>query len=139
MNELPKLEDFPAHNYDQLRYGDTDRQGHVNNAVFSTMYETGRMVVLDRARACNLPEGTSFVIARITIDFRAELFWPGQVDIGTAVKSIGNSSITLAQALYQAGKCVSTAESVMVQLGADHRAAPLGPELRAFMEKLKVK
>jgi len=139
MNEPPKLEDFPARNYDKLRYGDTDRQGHINNAVFSTMYETGRMVVLDHARACNLPAGTSFVIARITIDFRAELFWPGQVDIGTAISAIGNTSMTLSQALYQNGKCVSTAESVMVQLGADHRAAPLGPELREFLEKLKVK
>ncbi len=139
MSELPKLEDFPAHNYDKLRYGDTDRQGHINNAVFATMYETGRMVVLDHASTCNLPAGTSFVIARITINFRAELFWPGEVDIGTAVSAIGNSSITLSQALFQAGKCVSTAESVMVQLGADHRAAPIGAELREFLEKLKVK
>jgi acyl-CoA thioesterase FadM len=29
--------------YDKLRYNDTDRQGHVNNAIFATFFETGRV------------------------------------------------------------------------------------------------
>ncbi len=33
MTDQPKLEDFTYRTYDKLRYGDTDRQGHVNNAV----------------------------------------------------------------------------------------------------------
>ena len=28
------------------RYGDTDRQGHVNNAAFATFCETGRVLFL---------------------------------------------------------------------------------------------
>ena len=32
--------------YDKLRYGDTDRQGHINNAVFATFCETGRVMFL---------------------------------------------------------------------------------------------
>ncbi len=40
--ELPRLEEFPLRTSDKVRYGDTDRQGHVNNAVFSTFLETGR-------------------------------------------------------------------------------------------------
>lgn len=31
---------------DVIRYADTDRQGHVNNAVFSTFLETGRVDIL---------------------------------------------------------------------------------------------
>jgi len=140
MTPLPELSDFPAQDYDKLRYGDTDRQGHVNNAVFSTMYETGRMVVLDAASRTGLPPGFSFVIARITIDYRAELFWPGRVDIGTGVKAIGKTSITLVQALFQGGKCVSTADSVMVQIdGATHKAAALSDAMRAFMGDLVMK
>lgn len=41
-----KLEGFPFRSSDKLRYGDTDRQGHVNNAVFSTFLETGRVELL---------------------------------------------------------------------------------------------
>ena len=42
----PALSDFPFHTREKLRYGDTDRQGHVNNAVFATFFETGRVDML---------------------------------------------------------------------------------------------
>ena len=47
MTSLPKLSDFPSQTYDKLRYGDTDRQGHINNAVFVTFLETGRVATLE--------------------------------------------------------------------------------------------
>jgi acyl-CoA thioester hydrolase len=34
--------DFPFLTFDKIRYADTDRQGHVNNAVYATFLETGR-------------------------------------------------------------------------------------------------
>ncbi len=137
MNELPKLDNFPSRTYDKLRYGDTDRQGHVNNAVFVTLLETGRVSILDSIRPMREPH-LSFVIARLCIDYRAEIFWPGTVEIGTGVKSIGASSITFAQGLFQNGKCVATAESVVVQVDArTRRAAPLSDGLRQEYAALK--
>ena len=91
-NDAPRLEDFPARTSDKLRYGDTDRQGHVNNAVYSTFFETGRVEML-HAGDVPPPEGKAFVIARVTIDFQREVNWPGEVEIGTGVAAIGNSSI----------------------------------------------
>ena len=44
--EKIKYEEFPLKTYDKIRYADTDRQGHVNNAVFSTFLETGRVKIL---------------------------------------------------------------------------------------------
>ncbi len=52
----PTLEDFPHRTFDKLRYGDTDRQGHVNNAVFATFLETGRVEMLF-AREQGVPGG----------------------------------------------------------------------------------
>jgi acyl-CoA thioester hydrolase len=138
MTELT-YESFPARTYDKLRYGDTDRQGHINNAVFATLFETGRVAVFhDPARPLLAP-GRSFVIARITIDYKAEVFWPGTVEIGTAVKAIGNSSVTFFQALFQARKCVATAESVVVQVdAATRRSAPLDEAAKARLGTMKV-
>jgi acyl-CoA thioester hydrolase len=49
---------------------------------------------------------------------------------------LGNSSITFTQALFQNGQCVSTAESVVVQLdNRTRRSTPLGALVR---EKLQV-
>lgn len=43
MTDAPTLAAYPLHSRDKLRYGDTDRQGHINNAVFATFFETGRV------------------------------------------------------------------------------------------------
>jgi acyl-CoA thioester hydrolase len=108
-NEV-SLGDFPFRTFDKIRYADTDRQGHVNNAVFATLLETGRVEIL-----FELAEpGSSFVIARLTVEFRAEIRWPGTVSIGTRVGSVGRSSIKLEQGLFQDDRCVATAETVIV-------------------------
>lgn len=44
--EPTSIDDFPFRTYEKLRYVDTDRQGHVNNAVFASMLETGRVELL---------------------------------------------------------------------------------------------
>jgi acyl-CoA thioester hydrolase len=41
----PQLSDYPHRVDDVIRYGDLDPQGHVNNAVFSTYFESGRVAM----------------------------------------------------------------------------------------------
>ena len=81
MKEL-KLEDFPLRTFDKIRYADTDRQGHVNNANFSSFLETGRVEVLYNTDYPILVEGSSFVIASLKLEFLNEITWPGEVNIG---------------------------------------------------------
>ena len=112
----PTLADYPLRTSDKIRYADTDRQGHVNNAVFATFLETARAeIIYDRAAPLVEP-GTSFVIARLALDFRAEINWPGAVAIGTRVAHIGRSSFRLAHGLFQDDRCVATAEVVIVHV-----------------------
>ena len=120
------LADFPLKTYDKLRYADTDRQGHINNANFSTFLETGRVELLYNPEFPILTERTSFVIASLKLDFLSEMTWPGQVDIGTGVLKIGKSSLTLYQKLFQNEVCVANAETVIVQVDNEtRRSAPL--------------
>jgi acyl-CoA thioester hydrolase len=80
---------------ESVRYNDTDRQGHVNNAVFVTFLEAGRVSLLYNPKEEALtPEGTSFVLANLVLNFRGEILWPSEVRIGTTVSQIGNSSVT---------------------------------------------
>jgi acyl-CoA thioester hydrolase len=117
----PTLSSYPLRARDKLRYADTDRQGHVNNAVFSTLLETGRVELLYAASGPLHDAGCSFVIAILHLDFHGELTWPGEVEIGTRVDSIGRSSLTLEQALFQDGRCAATARTVIVQVNDDTR------------------
>ena len=110
------LADFSHRAVDKIRYGDTDRQGHVNNAVFATFFETGRVELLHMGEHPVTDDGCSFVLAHLGVDFRAELRWPGEVVIGTRVTKVGKSSIRLTQALFQGNECNATAETVVVQV-----------------------
>lgn len=101
---------------DTLRYGDMDPQRHVNNAVFSTFLESGRVSFLYDQDLALRAEGCEFVIVHLTIDFRAELRYPGTVDIGSRVLRIGRSSFTVGQGIFKGERCAATAESVLVQL-----------------------
>ncbi|WP_448954780.1 acyl-CoA thioesterase [Labrys neptuniae] len=138
MTSLPALADYAFIATDKLRYGDTDRQGHVNNAVFATFLETGRVELLHNSAAPMAEPGASFVLARVVLDFRAEVLWPGSVEIGTRVNTIGRSSITLDQAVFQNGRCVAEAQTVVVQVDAEtRRSRPLSAAAVERLQKLK--
>jgi acyl-CoA thioester hydrolase len=141
MNNLPKLQDFPAQDYDKLRYSDMDTQGHINNAVFTTLFETGRASLLGQPsiNAWNNQQ-YAYVLARLEVDYHAELRWPGIVHVGTAVKSIGRTSLVLAQSLFKDDTCVASALNVMVQIGkTSHRPEPFTDEIRAVLSSLMLK
>jgi len=134
-----KLSDFPLQTYDKIRYADTDRQGHVNNAVFSQCFETGRVELLyDPARPLH-DVGCTFVIASSKVEYLKEIVWPGTVEIGTAVTRIGTSSITLSQALFQNGLMVATGETIIVQVDpGTARSHPLSAVSRDVFERFIV-
>jgi acyl-CoA thioester hydrolase len=113
--QLP-LTAFPSVTFDKVRYGDTDRQGHVNNAVFATFFETGRVEMLYQPSHEFLSDNCSFVVAKSTLELLAEIHWPGQVDIGTGIVRVGNSSLVIAANLYQHGQLVATSETIVVQV-----------------------
>jgi acyl-CoA thioester hydrolase len=135
------LQQFPSISTDKLRYGDTDRQGHVNNAMFMTFLETGRVEVLHRPNSPIYDDNAEFVLVNVNLDLRGEIRWPGEVQIGTAVSKIGNSSITFHQQMFQNGVCVASADSVVVQMNTTTRKSqPLSETARtslsAFLLKL---
>jgi len=137
--ELPPAAERSSYSiwtYDKLRYCDTDRQGHVNNSVFSVFCETGRVMFLYDEELDLAGPGGIFVLARLEIDFRTELFHPGRIDIGTRVLGIGRTSFRLGQGIFNGDTCAATAQSVLVLMDeATRKAKPLTPQLRAWLEE----
>ena len=136
------LEEFPLISTDKLRYGDTDRQGHVNNAVFMTFLETGRVEVLHRPNSPIYDDNAEFVLVNVNLNLQGEIRWPGEVQIGTAVSKIGNTSITLYQQVFQNEICVASAESVVVQMNTTTRKSQALSEtartsLSAFLRQVE--
>ena len=110
----------------RLRFNDTDRLGHVNNAVFAVMLEQGRT---EFALEAGLPiesEGMALVIVRLELEFLREMAWPGTVTIETEVARVGNRSFTLQQRLISdSGLCARAVTVLVVMDRAARRAVPL--------------
>lgn len=137
---LPELNQFPGRTRDIIRFGDLDPQGHVNNTVFATFFETGRVAFLREPGNALSPPGTTSVLARLDINFLKELHWPGEVEIGTGIAEIGRSSFTFLQAIFHEGSCAATARATMVMIDATtRRSRPLPPEALARLETMKLR
>jgi acyl-CoA thioester hydrolase len=133
--KAPVSADFTFLTRDKLRYGDTDRQGHVNNAVYATFFETARVDMLMDGGADLMGENGAFVLARLVIDYRRELNWPGEVEIGTRVLSLGRSSLRLEHCVFSGAACVASGESVVVLTDeTTRRSKPFSVEARAWLE-----
>jgi acyl-CoA thioester hydrolase len=139
LNPLRPIEAYPSRTSADIRYSDLDRQGHVNNAVFATFSEVGRVAFMYDPERPLATEGRSFVVARLLIDFRAELFWPGSVEIGTGVLKVGRSSFTLAQGIFNDGRLVATAEAAIVMVDKEtRRSTPLPPQTVDVLQSLRL-
>ena len=135
MTDEPRIDDYPARTSMKLRYSDTDRQGHVNNTVFVTLLEAGRVDLFYDPAAPMAEPGTSFVIVRLELDYRREMHWPGEILIGTRVLSVGRSSFRMTQGLFQDAICVATSESVLVLMDdATRKSTPLSAATVARLE-----
>jgi len=125
----PRLGDFSITTVEKLRFADTDRNGHITNTVFAVCCQSARMELLCDPKRVPLPRNTQFVIAKLVLEFRAEMHWPGTVEIGTRVERVGRSSVSLAQALFMNERCAAIAHSVVALLDiATRRSVPLPEE-----------
>ncbi|CCD90359.1 putative thioesterase [Bradyrhizobium sp. ORS 375] len=135
MTETPRLEDFPYRLTDNVRFGDLDPNQHVNNAVYATYFETGRVTLMKDPRHGLTQEGLAWIMVRLDMHFRAELRWPGTIELGLGVVKLGRTSVTSEQVVFSDGRCVASATAVMVLIDElSRKPAPLTPKLIAALQ-----
>ena len=139
LDPTPRLEDFPYRLSDNVRFGDLDPNQHVNNAVYATYFETGRVTLMKDRGLGLMPEGLAWIMVRLDIHFRAELRWPGTIDLGLGVTKLGRTSVTFEQVVFSEGKCVASAQAVTVLIdNITRKPTPLTEDIiRSFRPWLK--
>jgi acyl-CoA thioester hydrolase len=130
-----QLEDFPYRLSDNVRFADLDPNQHVNNAVYASYFETGRVTLMKSPQYGLTPPGLAWIMVRLDIHFRAELRWPGQIELGLGVIKFGRTSVTFEQVVFSEGKCVASAKSVGVLL--DETTRKPTPLTAGIIEKFK--
>ena len=126
LDSEPILQDFPYRLTDNVRFADLDPNNHVNNAVYASYFETGRVTLMKDRSYGLMPEGLAWIMVRLDIHFRAELRWPGTIELGLGVAKFGRTSVTFEQVVFSDSRCVASARSVSVLLDeATRKPTPL--------------
>ena len=120
----------------EIRWRDLDAYGHVNNAVYLNYLEEVRDAWVQRTLG-GITDTWDFVLARVAIDFRAELTQDdGAVVVRCRLDSLGRASIrTREEILKLDGTVSATAESVIVPRDPKAgKSRPLTDQERAILE-----
>jgi acyl-CoA thioester hydrolase len=72
-----------------------------------------------------MPDGLAWIMVRLDIHFRAELRWPGQIEMGLGLVKFGRTSVTFDQVVFSEGRCVASAEAVTVLIDETSRKPTL--------------
>ncbi|HUS97830.1 MAG TPA: acyl-CoA thioesterase, partial [Hyphomicrobiaceae bacterium] len=110
--DLTQRTTFPFWSEEKIRFGDIDRQNHVNNLAVCSYIESGRVEFRER----EFPEfardqSISWLVVNFEIAFKAAIGYPGTVDVGTGVTRIGTSSYVLGHAAFSGSLCIATAKT----------------------------
>ena len=119
-----------------IRWRDMDAYGHVNNAVYLNFLEEARDAWVQRTLG-SVTQTWDFVLARVAIDFRAELTQDDDaVVVRCALDSIGRASIRTREEIVKLDGTVSaSAESVIVPRDPEAgRSRPLTDTERQALE-----
>ncbi len=109
----------------EVRYGDLDPQGHLNNAKYLTYFEQAR---IQYVRYLGLfIEGQSFldigvIVADIHIAYRQPINWDTPVKVGVRTARLGTKSMTVEQAVVHAQSDAVLAEGEVILVAFDYRA-----------------
>ena len=118
------------------RFSETDALGHVNNTVLPIWFEESRTPIFELFCPGMNTNDWHLIIAKIDVDFLAEIYYGKSVEIRTFIEKIGNSSLVVHHEAWQEGKLASKGSAIMVHF--DHKAKaskPIPDDIRNILEQ----
>lgn len=116
--------DIPKNHYTTEftpRFRDTDRVGHVNNAVFVTYIEIARVDWWTSIREKHNGNPINFIIARVEVDYVAPIYLGDKLSISMWVSRIGTKSWEFSYKIFNQKTDVVHAEAKTVQVCFDYK------------------
>ena len=130
----PERSDFRFWTEEKLRNADTDQFGHVNHAALASFFEAGRMELFRGRPPQPETSGADIVVVRLLMNFHRELYYPGTLAVGAAVRRVGNASFNVFQGLFDSEGCVASAEATCVLIDHKTRRPVRAPDaLRSYL------
>ncbi len=113
----------------QLRYSDFDDQGVLNNAVYLSLFELGRVNYVIR-RVPHSELKLRLLVAHIEVDYLKPVTFGAKLSCRSSVASTGNTSVTFSQELFftESGEVAARARCIAVAIDREGNKQPV-PEI----------
>jgi acyl-CoA thioester hydrolase len=122
-----------------VRFRDLDAMGHVNNAVFFTYFELGRLNFFRSFTRDGLFSGFDFILAHISCDYLKPIMIDDRPTLEIRVGKIGGKSYEFRYALVnRLDTNILYARGESVQVCFDYRqnlTTPVSDELKRLLEQ----
>lgn len=113
------MSDFRFYHPVEVRYGDLDPQGHVNNARHLTYFEQGRVAYMIELGLFTKDQSfmeIGIILADVHLTYLEPIYFGQNIKVGVRVARLGNKSMTWKQNIVDAdtGRELSKGEVVIV-------------------------
>ena len=123
----------------EVRYGDLDPQGHLNNAKYLTYFEQARVRYFEELGLFSKDQSfmeIGVIVADIHIRYLEPVFIGAAIRVGVRTGAIGNKSIRLQQAIVDGGSGRVCADGTVVLVAYDYHTHKTTPVLEEWRRKI---
>lgn len=137
------MSEFKFFHPTEIRYGDLDPQGHINNAKYLTYFEQARVHYLIELGLFSTDQSfmdLGLIVADIHIKYNAPTHFGDEIKVGVRTAKIGNKSITIEHTIIDVKTGQEKACGEVVTVMYDYRTQktiPVPDEWRKTITKFE--
>ena len=133
------MSDFHFYHPIEVRYGDLDPQGHVNNAKHLTYFEQARIAYWIQLGLFTKHQSfmeIGVIVADLHITYLEPIFYGQNIEAGVHISKIGNKSMTMEQSLRDVDTGRELAKGVVIAVSYDYKSGKTIPVPEEWREKI---
>ena len=121
------------------RFAETDALGHINNTVLPVWFEQGRHSIFSAVHPSMSVDDWPLILAKMSVDFVAQIFFGEDVVIRTGIEKIGNSSMVVKHEAWQREQLVARGDAIMVYFDYQtNQSATIPPDIRERLAPIMI-
>ena len=133
------MSDFHFYHPIEVRYGDLDPQGHVNNAKHLTYFEQARIAYMIELGLFTKDQSfmeIGVILADVHITYFEPIYFGQNIKVGVRAAKLGNKSMKWEQNIVDAESGKEIAKGEVVMVAYDYRAEKTIPIPHEWREKI---
>jgi len=123
----------------EIRYGDLDPQGHVNNATHLTFFEQARVAYFIKLGLFSTDQSfmdIGVILADVQITYLKPVYFGQEIKVGVSIDKLGNKSMTISQNLVDSNTGAELSKGIVIMVSYDYRQGRSIPIPETWRKKI---